>query len=154
MDKTRAVPNRHFAAVDWGEVSGQARVAYAREVQREGRQIALNALHNLAAKAKAARWYGTGGTREAINEWACKGGTAEVGEPDALFDCGNEAANAVEEKLKTERAASKKAFEAAVKERFAAIEAAEAEAARKKKEAEEAKKKAALEGKPKTPATK
>ena len=154
VDKTRAVPNRHFAAVDWGEVSGQARVAYAREVQREGRQIALNALHNLAAKAKAARWYGTGGTREAINEWACKSGTAEVGEPDALFDCGNEASKALEEKLKTERAASKKAFEAAVKERFAAIEAAEAEAARKKKEAEEAKKKAALEGKPKTPAKK
>ena len=137
IDKSRYVANGHFAAVDWDDVGAQARTAYAKEVQRDMRQIALNALNNLAVKAKAARWYGTGGLREALNEWACKSGTPEVGEPDALFDCGNEASKSEEERLKKARSDSKAAFEKAVGDWRAAVEAAEAEEAKKKKEAEE-----------------
>jgi hypothetical protein len=129
--------NNSVARVDWAGVTTSAQRAYAIEVQRDRYQLALNALSSLATKAKTARWLGKNGLRETLNEWACKAGTANVGEPDAFFDCDGVEAKSLEEGMKQKRSESKAAFEKLVRE---AAQAKEAPPKAKAEKAEPAKK--------------
>ena len=97
------------AKVDWDGVSKGARNAYAKELLRAQQQAHLKALSTLSSKVNKARWYGKGGLREFLVEWACK--TGESGAPKASLDCEGAKAKERIDALNSSRDGAKRQFE-------------------------------------------